>query len=211
MAPPYNTGKENWNYNDNVNSPMMKEWLSSNPINAEDMLRHDKWCAMMWPRLTLLHELLSESGSFWMTLDDHEVHHARCVLDEIFGQNNFIATVIWRKNYAPKSTAKHFSEDHDYLIVYAKVAADWRPALLPRTEEQDSVYRNPDNDPRGPWRPNNLAARNYYSKGTYSIKCPGGRKIDGPPSGSYWRVKEEKFWAMDRDKRIWWGEDGNNV
>lgn len=211
IDPPYNTGNEGWNYNDNVNNPMMREWFSANPVNSEDMLRHDKWCAMMYPRLKLLHELLSENGSFWMTLDDNEVHHARDILDEIFGDSNFVASVIWRKNYAPKSTAKHFSADHDYVMVYAKNATDWRPALLPRTEEQDSKYKNPDNDPRGDWRPNNLAARNYYSKGTYPIKCPGGRLIKGPPPGSYWRVSEEKFWKMDRDKRIWWGEDGNNV
>lgn len=82
---------------------------------------------------------------------------------------------------------------------------------MPRGEKQNSVYKNPDNDPRGRWRPNNLAARNFYSKGTYSIKCPGGRIIDGPPSGSYWRVSEEKFWELDKEGRIYWGKDGNNV
>ena len=211
IDPPYNTGNENWNYNDNVNSPMMKEWLDGNPVNKEDMLRHDKWCCLMYPRLKLLHELLSEDGSFWMTLDDNEIHRARMVMDEIFGEQNFIATCIWQKNYAPKSTARHFSEDHDYLIVYAKNSDLWSPFLLPRTEEQNSAYKNLDGDKRGLWRPNNLAARNYYSKGTYSIRCPGGRFIKGPPSGSYWRISEEKLWALDKDNRIWWGEDGNNV
>nr|VFK16848.1 MAG: adenine-specific DNA-methyltransferase [Candidatus Kentron sp. LFY] len=211
IDPPYNTGNENWNYNDNVDSPIMREWLDGNPVNKEDMLRHDKWCCLMYPRLKLLHELLSENGSFWMTLDDNEIHRARMVMDEIFGEENFVATCIWQKNYAPKSTARHFSEDHDYLIMYAKNSDTWTPFLLPRTENQDSIYKNPDADPRGLWRPNNLAARNYYSKGTYPITCPGGRIIEGPPSGSYWRTSEEKLWALDKDNRIWWGKDGNNV
>ncbi|NTV09686.1 MAG: site-specific DNA-methyltransferase [Zoogloea sp.] len=211
IDPPYNTGNEGWCYSDGVNSPIMKEWLSTNPVDGEDMLRHDKWLCMMWPRLVLLRELLSERGSLWMTLDDNEVHRARMVLDEVFGEDNFVATCIWRKNYAPKSTARHFSEDHDYILVYAKAAAIWQPNMLARTEEQNAAYKNPDNDPRGPWRPDNLSARNYYSKGTYSIKCPGGRVIEGPPTGRYWAIAEEKFWEMDRDGRIWWGSEGNNI
>lgn len=211
IDPPYNTGNEGWSYKDNVNSPILKEWLSNNPVNKDDMLRHDKWLCLMWPRLKLLHELLSERGSFWMTLDDNEVHHARAALNEIFGEQNFIATCIWQKNYSPKNTAQHFSEDHDYLIVYAKSKAIWRPDLLPRTEEMEARYDNPDNDPRGPWKPGDLSARNFYSEGTYSITCPSGRVIKAPPPGTYWRVKKEKLIALDADKRIWWGEDGNNV
>ena len=132
-------------------------------------------------------------------------------MDEIFGGENFVANVIWRKNYAPKSSARHFSEDHDHILVYARNAETWTPNPMPRTEKQNKAYKNLDNDPRGPWRPNNLSARNYYSKGTYSIRCPSGRLIEGPPAGSYWRISEEKFWEMDRDGRIWWGKDGNNV
>ena len=202
IDPPYNTGNEDWCYNDNVNAPMIREWLDANPVGIEDGLRHDKWCAMMWPRLRLLHELLSETGSFWMTLDENEIHHARSMLDELFGERQFVATVIWHKMYAPKATVKYFSADHDYLIVYAKNKDDWKPNLLGRTTEQDAAYKNPDDDPRGRWRPNNLAARNYYSKGTYAITCPSGRVISGPPPGSYWRVSEEKLWALDEDGRI---------
>lgn len=211
IDPPYNTGNENWCYNDNVNSPIMREWLSSNPVNREDMLRHDKWCAMMWPRLKLLHELLAETGSLWMTLDDNEVHRARMMLDEIFGEQCFIASCVWQKNYSPKNSAQFFSEDHDHLLVTTKNRHLWTPNLLARTEEQDSAYRNPDNDDRGLWRADNMTARNPYSAGVYSIECPGGRIIDGPPPGTYWRVKKEKLLAMDADNRIWWGEDGNNV
>lgn len=211
IDPPYNTGNEGWAYNDNVNSPLIKEWLDGNPVNAEDMLRHDKWLCMMWPRLKLLHELLSERGSIWITLDDNEVHHARAVLDEIFGEQNFVATCIWQKNYAPKNTAQYFSEDHDYLLVYAKNKVDWRPNLLERSEEMQARYSNPDNDPRGPWKPGDLSARNFYGEGTYAITTPTGRVIPGPPPGMYWRVKESKFKDMDADGRIWWGESGGNI
>jgi adenine-specific DNA-methyltransferase len=211
IDPPYNTGNENWSYNDNVNSPIMREWLSSNPINREDMLRHDKWACLMYPRLKLLYELLSEQGSFWMTLDDNEIHHARLILDDIFGSENFVATCIWQKVYSPKNTARHFSEDHDYLLVYAKNAAEWTPTLLPRTEEMEARYVNTDNDKRGPWKAGDVSARNYYSEGTYSIKCPLGRLIEGPPNGRYWVISKQKFEGLDADNRIWWGEDGNNI
>lgn len=97
IDPPYNTGNESWSYNDNVNSPIMREWLRSNPVNAEDMLRHDKWLCMMWPRLTLLRDLLSERSSLWMTLDDNEVHRARMVFDEVFGDDCFITSIAWQK------------------------------------------------------------------------------------------------------------------
>jgi adenine-specific DNA-methyltransferase len=205
IDPPYNTGNENWVYSDGVNSPIMKEWLSSNPVDAEDMLRHDKWLCMMWPRLVLLRELLSERGSIWITLDDNEVHRARMVLDEIFGEQAFIANVIWQKNYSPKGTAQFFSEDHDHLLVVAKDRDHWRPNLLARTEQMDARYTNPDNDRRDVWKSSDLAARNFYSEGIYAIRCPSGRVIEGPPPGSYWRVKESKFLEMDRDGRIWWG------
>jgi len=211
IDPPYNTGNENWSYNDNVNSPIMKEWLRSNPVNVEDMLRHDKWLCMMWPRLVLLRELLSERGSLWMTLDDNEVHRARLVFEEVFGEDAFVATIIWQRNYAPKNTAQFFSEDHDYLLVVAKDRTLWRPRLLPRTEEMETRYSNPDNDPRGDWKPSDLSARNYYSEGTYSIVTPAGRSISGPPPGTYWRVSKSRFEALDCDKRIWWGETGNNI
>lgn len=211
IDPPYNTGNENWCYNDNVNSPIIREWIDSNPINKEDMLKHDKWLCMMYPRLKLLHELLAETGSFWMTLDDNEVHRARMMLDEIFGEENFVATCIWHKNFSPKNTAQFFSEDHDYLLVYAKHKEVWRPQLLERTEEMEARYSNPDDDKRGPWTSGDLSARNYYSEGTYPIKCPSGRIIDGPPKGTYWRVKESKFLELNQDERIWWGEEGNNM
>lgn len=209
IDPPYNTGNEGWCYSDAVNSPIMKEWLSTNPVDGEDMLRHDKWLCMMWPRLVLLRELLSEQGSIWITLDDNEVHRARMVLDELFGEDNFIATCIWHKMDSPKNTAQHFSVDHDYVLVYAKDASEWSLNLLPRTEEMLARYQNPDNDPRGPWLLSDLDARNVYSKGLYPITTPTGRVIEGPPKGKYWRVSKEKFDELVADNRIWWGSDGS--
>lgn len=209
IDPPYNTGNEGWCYNDNVNSPMMRDWLKSNPVGIEDGLRHDKWLCMMWPRLRLLHELLSETGSLWMTLDDNEIHRARMMLDGIFGEQNFIATCIWHKVYSPKNTAQFFSEDHDYLLVYAKNKETWRPNLLGRTAEMEARYLNPDNDLRGPWKPSDLTARNAYSKGKYTVVGPTSKKFD---SGTrYWRQSYESFLELDRNNRIWWGEDGSNM
>ncbi|XWW48531.1 site-specific DNA-methyltransferase (plasmid) [Fibrella sp. USSR17] len=212
IDPPYNTGNEGWVYNDNVNDPKIKRWLGQVVgKESEDLSRHDKWLCMMYPRLVLLNKLLDNQGAIFVSIDDNELYDLKLIMDEIFGANNFVTNVIWRKNYAPKSSAKYFSGDHEYLLVYAKKIEDWVINPMPRTEKQDKAYKNPDNDPRGLWRPNNLAARNFYSKGSYTIQCPGGRVIAGPPPGSYWRVSEEKFWEMDRDNRIWWGKDGNGV
>ena len=151
IDPPYNTGNEGWCYNDNVNAPMIKEWLEANPIGIEDGLRHDKWCAMMWPRLRLLHELLSETGSFWITLDDNEYHRAKQLLDDIFGLDGFVATCIWQKRFSPSNDENFISTTHDYLLVYARDKNQWERGLIPRTEQQLALYSNPDNDSRGDW------------------------------------------------------------
>ena len=133
IDPPYNTGNEGWCYSDNVNSPIMKEWLSTNPVDGEDLLRHDKWLCMMWPRLVLLRELLSERGSLWMTLDDNEVQHARQMCDELFGEENFVACFVWRKVDSPNDNKVAITPDHDYVICYAreKAAAAFSPMLAP--------------------------------------------------------------------------------
>ncbi len=158
----------------------------------------------------LARNLLRDDGVIFVSIDDHEVQHLRMIMDEVFGAENFIATVIWQKMYSPKNSARHFSEDHDYILVYARSGEIWRPKLLPRTEQMEARYENPDNDPRGPWKPGDLSARNYYGEGTYGITAPSGRRISGPPSGRYWAVSEKNFRELDRDNRIWWGEDGNN-
>ncbi|HEY2249486.1 MAG TPA: site-specific DNA-methyltransferase, partial [Planctomycetaceae bacterium] len=187
IDPPYNTGNESWVYNDNLTQPQFKEWVGQTVgKEGEDASRHDKWCCMMYPRLTLLKELLREDGSIWLSIDDNEVHSLREIMDEIFGPENFVSTIIWEKVYSPKSSAKHLSENHDYIVLYAKNKNVWPRRLLPRTEEANARYSNPDNDPRGEWKPSDLSARNYYSKGTYSIECPSGRVIEKPPEGRYY-------------------------
>jgi adenine-specific DNA-methyltransferase len=209
IDPPYNTGNENWVYNDNVNSPMMQDWLGK-VVDREDLTRHDKWLCMMMPRLKLLRELLSDDGAIFISIDDNEVHHLRDLMDEIFGEDNFVATIIWQKIFSPKNTAKHFSEDHDYIVVYARNAEVWRPVLLKRTEQAIDRYENPDDDPRGPWSSSDLTARNYYSQGTYEVTSPSGKKFK-PSMGMYWRVASRKFKELDKDSRIWWGEKGGNM
>ena len=212
IDPPYNTGNEKWVYNDNVNDPRILKWLGQVVgAEGEDLSRHDKWLCMMYPRLKLLHRLLSDDGAVFISIDDNEFHNLRSICSEIFGDNNFITTIIWHKNYAPKSSAKHFSEDHDYILVFAKNADLWLPNLMERTEKQNSLYKNPDNDPRGPWMSDNLSARNPYSLGTYSITCPSGRIIPGPPSGRNWIISEEKFKEFDREGRIYWTKNGDGT
>lgn len=211
IDPPYNTGNEGWAYNDNVNSPVMREWLGKVVGGEGETLdRHDRWLCMMYPRLAVLRQFLREDGAIFVSIDDNEIQALRFVMDEIYGRRNFVATVIWQKMDSPKNTAIHLSEDHDYIAIYAKNAARWRPNKLPRTEAMTARYKNPDNDPRGPWLLSDLAARNEYAAGRYPITTPSGRTIEGPPAGSYWRVSREKFDELDRDKRIWWGKTGRN-
>ena len=210
IDPPYNTGNEGWKYNDRVNSPMMKEWFGK-VVDREDLTRHDKWCSMMFPRLTLLRELMRDDGAIFVSIDDNELHRLRYLMDAVFGEDNFVATVIWEKVYSPKSSAKFFSENHDYVVCYANNKENFRRTLLPRTPEADARYSNPDNDPRGPWKASDLSARNPYRSGTYSITCPGGRVISGPPPGRFWSFSESNFLRLDADNRIWWGEDRNQT
>jgi adenine-specific DNA-methyltransferase len=212
IDPPYNTGNESWVYNDAVNSPEMRAWLGKVVgRDAEDLSRHDKWLCMMYPRLVLLRELLSNDGSLWMSIDDNEVHHARAILDEVFGAQNFIDTVIWQKTFSPNSSAKHLSADHDYIIICARDSQRWQRNLLSRPPETDQRYKNPDKDPRGPWMSSDLSARNYYSLGTYQVVSPAGRIISGPPRGRYWTISKDSFDTLNREGRIWWGANGDNV
>jgi adenine-specific DNA-methyltransferase len=211
IDPPYNTGNEGWVYNDNLTQPQFKEWIGATVgKDSEDGTRHDKWCCMMYPRLQLLRDLLRDDGSIFISIDDNELANLRMMMDEIFGSENFIATIIWRNSTGPKQS-NWFSTSHDYILCFAKQKLEWKRNLLPRTLEQEADYTNPDNDPRGPWRSGGVDARNFYSKGRYPITCPGGRVIDGPPGGSYWRISEATLWELDEDGRIWWGEDKNNV
>ena len=139
IDPPYNTGNEGWCYNDNVNAPMIKEWLDSNPVGIEDGLRHDKWCAMMWPRVRLLHELLADEGSIWITLDDNEIHRARLVLDEVFGEQAFICKIATQSNKRGQ-TYKQIAKTHEYILVYGKTEF----AALREMENEGATLPNED-------------------------------------------------------------------
>ena len=189
IDPPFNTGQTFQQYDDN--------------------LEHSVWLTMLRDRLEQIHNLLADDGSVWVHLDDAEQHRARCVLDEVFGAENFAGTVLWKRRNDPRNTAPFFSADHDVIHVYVKDANKADFNQLPRTAEMDAAYTNPDNDPRGPWRRGDLAARNPYSKGLYPVTTPSGRVIDGPPSGSYWRVSAEELARLNADGRIYWGVDGD--
>jgi len=191
IDPPYNTRSAFEHYDDN--------------------LEHSQWLELIFPRLTILHSLLSEDGVIFISIDDNEGHYLKVVTDEIWGRSNFITNVIWRKNYSPKSSARHFSEDHDHILIYARNSDTWVPNPMPRSEKQDKAYKNPDNDPRGIWKTSDLSARNFYSLGKYSIQSPFGRKIEGPPEGRYWTISEENFWRLAEDNRIWWGKTGQSI
>jgi len=190
IDPPYNTGAA-WTHYD-------------------DGLEHSIWLTMMRDRLDALRTLLADDGSIWISLDDNECHYCKVLCDEVFGRPNFVAHVIWQKIFSPKSTARHLSANHDHVLLYAKMKEKWERNLLPREEKHNAMYKNPDNDPRGPWTSGDLSARNYYSAGVYSMTAPSGRVIPGPPKGMYWRVAKETFLKLDKDGRVWWGEDGDN-
>ncbi len=211
IDPPYNTGNERWVYNDNVNSPLMKQWLKDNaPVDNEDMEKHDKWLCMMWPRLHLLKELLAEDGVIFISIDDNEQHRLRMLMDDIFGVQNFVTNIIWQKKFSPQNDAKYFSDNHDFVVCYAKNKETWRPVLLPRTEEHNKRYSNPDEDPRGPWSSSGLDVKTYQEEYDYPITTPSGRVVNPPPSRC-WRCSKEKFEELVNDNRIWFGEEGNNV
>lgn len=191
IDPPYNTGSAFEHY--------------------DDGLEHSIWLSMIRDRLEIIRSLLADDGSLWISIDDNEAHYLKVLADGVFGRSNFIANVVWQKIFSPKNSARHFSEDHDHILVFAKNSAAWRPNELPRSDKLNASYRNPDNDPRGPWTSGDLSARNYYGAGTYPITCPSGKIIAGPPNGMFWRVSKQKFEEMDADNRIWWGADGNNT
>ncbi len=208
IDPPYNTGNEGWAYNDNVNSPMIKEWLNANPIGIEDGLRHDKWACMMWPRLRLLHELLAEGGSLWMTLDDNEAQRAKLILDEIFGDAGFVANVVWQKKYSVANDHTGIAPMHDHLLVYQK--SEWARNLLDRTESNDSQYRYEDS--AGIFRVGDYTCNknsderpNLY----YPVVNPNTGAEIWPKKSAVWRYTLESHKQNLADNLVWWGKDGN--
>ena len=220
IDPPYNTGRD-FIYDDDYSNDVESYLRESNQtdaaggrlvVNTEANGRfHSDWLSMLYARLRLARNLLKEDGVIFISIDDHEVDNLRKLCSEVFGEDNFVAQIIWQKVFAPKNSARWFSEDHDYILVYAKQGDAWAPRMLPQTEEMLARYKNPDNDPRGPWTSGDLAARNRYDAGLYPLTCPSGRVIDGPPKGSYWRFSKESFDKLNADNRIWWGTDGDNM
>ena len=221
IDPPYNTGHD-FIYNDRFEMDKQEydqqiglfdeEGNKQFAENSESNPRfHSDWCSMMFPRLMLARNMLADDGVIFISIDDNELDNLKKVANEVFGEANFIANIIWQKVFAPKNSAKHFSGSHEYILCYAKQADTWSPNLLQRSETANDRYKNPDNDPRGPWTSGDLTARNYYGAGTYPITCPGGRVIEGPPTGTYWRVSHETFQELVKDNRIYWGPDGNNT
>lgn len=171
---------------------------------------HSDWCSMIYPRLVLARNLLADDGVIFISIDDNEQENLKKICDEVFGEKNFIAQVIWERAYAPVNLKKHFSENHDYIICYAK---DIDKAIcngLPRASEANDRYSNPDNDPRGIWKSDNLSVGPIVQSKIYEIITPGGRKVL-PPEGYCWRLSKEKFKEFVKDNRIWFGKDGNNV
>ncbi|MEF2549062.1 site-specific DNA-methyltransferase [Aurantimonas sp. E1-2-R+4] len=214
IDPPYNTGNEGWVYNDNVNSPEIRAWLGATVgKEAEDLSRHDKWLCMMYPRLRLLKEFLREDGSIWISIDDDEGHYLKAMLDEIFGRRNFVNSVIWEKKYAPSNDATWLSDNHDFVIAYAKNKFVWRPNSLSRTEEQDSLYKNPDNDFRGPWMSDNYTCSknaderpNLY----YKIINPNTDQEIWPSRTRVWGFDPATHRIHCDEGRIYWGVNGKN-
>jgi adenine-specific DNA-methyltransferase len=197
IDPPYNTGNEGWCYNDNVRSPLMEEWLkkSANPVDKEDMERHDKWLCMIWSRLSLLRELLSEDGVIFITIDDNEVHRLIALMDEIYGEKNFISTIAWQKRVSPANDAEFFSTDHDHFIVFSKNRDEFSINKLNRTEGQEDYFSNPDDDARGPWNSGTYTCnksseerRNLY----YPIVNPNTGKEIWPKKTAVWRYSKER-------------------
>ena len=219
IDPPYNTGKE-FIYPDKFQDNL-DTYLKYTGQKGEDGLKftsntetggrkHTNWLNMMYPRLKLARSLLKQDGVIFISIDDNEQANLKKVCDEIYGEENFIANIIWQRAFSPKNDAKFFSENHDHLLVYAKSSQDFNIKQLKRSEEANARYKNLDNDPRGLWISDNLTVKTYSEKYDYLITTPSGRSVS-PSHGSCWRVSKEKFQELKEDNRIWFGEDENNV
>ena len=219
IDPPYNTGND-FIYIDDFaqNIDKYEEAKGSFDEEGNRLFKntdtngrfHSDWCSMIYPRLVLARNLLANDGVIFISIDDNEQENLKKICDEVFGEKNFIAQVIWERAYAPVNLKKHFSENHDYIICYAK---DIDKAIcngLPRASEANDRYSNPDNDPRGIWKSDNLSVGPIVQSKIYEIITPGGRKVL-PPEGYCWRLSKEKFKEFVKDNRIWFGKDGNNV
>ena len=219
IDPPYNTGKD-FVYPDDYRDTIRNYLELTGQINGDNRKLstnteasgrfHTDWLNMMYPRLKLARILLRDDGVIAVSIDDGEVDNLRKLCSELFGDENFVSTIIWQKKYAPANDAKWLSDNHDYIVLVAKSKEKWRPVLLPRTKEANARYNNPDDDPRGPWKPSGLDAKTYAPQYDYEIETPSGR-IVRPPSGQCWRLSKSRFLELVEDNRIWFGNCGRNV
>lgn len=211
IDPPYNTGNEKWVYNDNVNSPEISKWLKKAVGGeAEDLSRHDKWLCMIYPRLSLLRDFLRKDGAIFISIDDNEVHNLRLVANEVFGARNFVCTFVWEKKHTRANDARFVSDNHDFILLYAKSIDTLMLNRLPRTEQANKRYSNPDNDPRGDWISQPLQVKTPSEAYIYEITTPSGRKIR-PPTGRSWGFGEERYRELVHENRIYFGPNGSNV
>lgn len=210
IDPPYNTGNENWVYNDNVNDPRIKRWLGEVVgKEGEDLSRHDKWCCMMYPRLRLMQQLLSSKGIIFISIDDNEQARLKLICDEIFGENNFLANISWEKRYTRSNNAKKFYSLKDSILAYRK-SEELNILKEERTEKADANYSNPDNDPRGEWMSAsyvNPATKDKRPNLVYTIIAPDGRKVNHPTHA--WKYGYEEYLRHKKENRLWWGQDGD--
>ena len=217
IDPPYNTGKD-FLYPDNWKDPLADYLkltgqvdqgglrLTSNPETGGRF--HSRWLSMMYPRLFLSRNLLREDGVIFVSIDDTEVHHLRMLMNEIFGEENFVANIIWQKKYSPANDSRYLSDNHDHILLYARNKERWKPNLLPRTTAMDDRYKNPDNDPRGPWKPGGFSVKTYSAEYDYPIKTLSG-KVVNPPRGSCWQTSKKNYRKLLADNRIWFGKNGD--
>ncbi|WHP05493.1 site-specific DNA-methyltransferase [Acinetobacter corruptisaponis] len=177
----------------------------------DDKLEHAQWLSMMYPRLQLLKELLADDGSIWITLDDNEAHYLKVMCDEVFTRNNFVANVVWQKRTSPDMRST-LGAGHDNILVYAKHFSSFKKILkkVPKTAEQIKTYKNPDNDPRGPWVSSDYTAQGFRPNQMYTITTPNGNKYT-PPAGTCWKNIEEVFLQLVNDGRMWFGKDGGGM
>ena len=213
IDPPYNTGNEFVYHDDFVNSidNYKNQTNQINKSNPETNGRyHTEWLNMIYPRLLLAKNLLKDDGIIFISIDDHEQSNLKALCNEIFGENNFIAQVVWERSFAPISLKKHFSCSHDYILCYGKRIDSTICYGLPRTEESLNRYKNPDNDPRGVWQSDNSTVGPAISEKVYELTLPSGRKVL-PPNGRCWLYSKDRFQEMIADNRIWFGENGDNM
>ena len=211
IDPPYNTGNEGWVYNDNVNSPLMRSWFEEQGVlDNEDLERHDKWLCMMWPRLHLLRELLADDGVIFISIDDNEQHHLRMMLDEIFGEENFLADIIWQHRYGRSNNAKLFSNQREHVIVYRK-SNSISHIRVKRNEKLNATYSNPDDDPRGSWVSSsyvNPATKAQRPNLVYELVNPHTGAVVKHPTHA-WKYSQSTYEKHSKENRLWWGVNGS--